>query len=314
MKKIAQFALTMSALALPVGALAQPAMPTGKIEGPTGAPAGAVAIPLYGAATPGKPGDEIATFFMGRETVLRNVTYPTLTPVLPAPGKANGTAVIVAPGGGFSMLAMQNEGWRVAHALAARGVTAFVLKYRLNPTDRDDKAWMAAMSKLFASIDKGNGAGKVPEIKDPAATEDALAALKLVRGRAAEWGLDSRRVGMIGFSAGAMTTLNAVLQGQADSGPDFIGFIYGPMAAVSVPASAPPMFAALAIDDPLFGGGEFGIVSAWHAAKKPVELHVYQSGGHGFGLGQPGTTSTMMMPEFLAWMESRGLLQAKAKP
>ncbi|MBU6268166.1 MAG: alpha/beta hydrolase [Sphingomonadales bacterium] len=307
MKKAAGLVVALALLGLPATASAQ------AIDGAVSAPAGATAIPLYGKANPGSPADEAETRFMGRETVLRNITYPTLTPVLPAPGKANGTAVIVAPGGGFTMLAMQNEGWRVAQALADRGVTAFVLKYRLNPTDRDDKAWMAGMMKMFASL--GQGGGRPPEIKDPAATEDALAALKLVRGRAGEWGVDAHRVGMIGFSAGAMTTLNAILQGSdGQAGPDFAGYIYGPMAAVAVPANAPPMFAALAMDDPLFGGGEFGIVSAWHAARKPVELHVYQAGSHGFGLGKPGTTSTLMMPEFLLWMESQGLLTAKAKP
>jgi hypothetical protein len=68
------------------------------------------------------------------------------------------------------------------------------------------------------------------------------------------------------------------------------------------------------MDDPLFGNGDFSIASAWHAAKRPVELHVYQRGGHGFGLGQPRTTTTMMMPEFLAWMDMQGLLTAKANP
>ena len=315
MKRLAGMALVGAALALglPAGALAQPAGPAGgAIDGAVHAPEGAVALPLYGAANPGSPADEIETRMFGRETVTRNITYPTLTPVLPAPGTANGTAVIVAAGGGFAMLSLQNEGWRVAQALADRGVTAFVLKYRLNPTERDDKTWMQAMAKLFASI--GNGQGHPPEIKDPAATLDAIAALKLVRSRAGEWHLDPRRVGMIGFSAGAITTLNAVLEAPAGDAPDFFGFIYGPMAAVAVPAGAPPMFAALAMDDPLFGNGDFSIVSAWHAAKRPVELHVYQSGSHGFGMGKPGTTSTLMMPEFLAWMGAQGLLEAKVKP
>ena len=307
MKTVSGLAIALALIGLPATGSAQ------AIDGAVHAPTGAAAIPLYGSATPGSMADEVETRFMGRETVVRNVTYPTLTPVLPAPAKANGTAVIVAPGGGFTMLAMQNEGWRVAQALADHGVTAFVLKYRLNPTDRDDKVWMAAMAKMFASIDQGSG--KVPDIKDPAATEDALAALKLVRARAGEWHLDPHRVGMIGFSAGAMTTLNAVLQGSdAQAGPDFAGYIYGPMASVTVPANAPPMFAALAMDDPLFGNGDFGIASAWHAAKKPVELHVYEAGSHGFGLGKPGTTSTLMMTEFLAWMDSRGLLTAKVQP
>ena len=193
MRKSLSILAVLWLLAMPFAVMAQPAT----LDSMDHAPAGAVAIPLYGASTPGNLSDEIETRFMGRETVVRNVAYPTLTPVMPAPGTANGTAVIVAPGGGFSMLAMQNESWRVAQALAARGVTAYVLKYRLNPTGRDEKVWLGSMAKLFANIDKG---GKPPEISDPAATEDGLAALKLVRTRAAEWGIDPHRVGMIGFS------------------------------------------------------------------------------------------------------------------
>ncbi len=285
-------------------------------KGAIAAPADAKVIPVYGADTPGNPSDEISTKFMGRETVLRNITYPTLTMVLPKAGTANGTAVIVAPGGGFQMLAMENEGWRVAQSLADRGITAFVLKYRLNPTDKDDVVWLKQMSAMFASL--GKSGGKPPEIKDPSATKDALASLKTIREHAAEWKIDPSRVGMIGFSAGAITTLNAVLEAgtpenAGTKAPDFIGFIYGPMAKVTVPANAPPMFAALAIDDPLFGGGEFSIVSAWNAAKRPVELHAYQTGSHGFGTGVPNTTTTLMMTEFLGWMEMQGLLKAKQK-
>lgn len=95
---------------------------------------GASAIPIYGDANPGSPTDEVSTGMGGRD--LRSVTYPTLTPVLPEPGTANGTAVIVAPGGGFMFLAMEHEGRQVARALADHGVTAFVLKYRVNPTPR----------------------------------------------------------------------------------------------------------------------------------------------------------------------------------
>lgn len=302
--------LSLATCVVPGAATAQPLDMT-PIDGPAEAPVGAQEIPVYGKANPGNPADTIRTAFMGRETVLRNITFPTITPVLPAPGKANGTAVIVAPGGGFMMLAMQNEGWRVAQALADRGVTAFVLKYRLNPTPREDRAFLEEMGRIFAQVDREPG--ERPAIKDPGAGEDALAALKLIRSRADQWRIDPARVGMIGFSAGAMTTLTAVLDAGKDAdaatrGPDFIGFIYGPMAAVAVPADAPPMFAALAMDDPLFGNGDFSIASAWHAARRPVELHVYQAGGHGFGTGKPGTTSTMLMPEFLAWMDMQGLL------
>lgn len=310
-------AALLAAACLVTPASAQGSLPAAQIEGPAQAPEGAAAIPLYGNATPGAPSDEIATRFMGRETVLRNITYPTLTPVLPAPGKANGTAVIVAPGGGFMMLAMQNEGWRVARALADKGVSAFVLKYRLKTTPKADADFMAEMGRLMSEA--ASGAGNAPDISNPPATDDALAALALVRGQAAQWHVDPSRVGMIGFSAGAMTTLRSVLKAASDAdpgtqAPDFIGYIYGPMGKVDVPVDAPPMFAALAMDDPLFGNGDFSIVSAWHAAKRPVELHAYQSGGHGFGLGAPGTTTTLMMDEFLAWMDMQGLLEVKAQP
>lgn len=291
-------------------ASAQPALDMA--QAPADAPSGSVAIPLYGKNNPGKPSDEITSRLMGRETVIRNITYPTLTPVLPRPGTANGAAVIVAPGGGFQMLSMQNEGWRVAQALADHGVAAFVLKYRLNPTPKDEQQWLASFARLLSGATQRSGQPR--EIKDPQATQDGLAALKLVRARATEWGVNPGRVGMIGFSAGAITTLNSILEAQADADPatnppDFIGYIYGPMGKIAVPASAPPMFAALAMDDPLFGNGDFSIVSAWHAAKRPVELHAYQTGSHGFGLGRPGTTTGLLMDEFLAWMGMQGLLK-----
>ncbi len=283
------------------------------------APKGSAVIPVYGTGSPGRPSDEVVSKWMGKEVVVRNVTYPTLTMIAPAKGTANGTAVVVAPGGGFMMLAMQNEGWRVAKALADRGITVFVLKYRLNPTPPADADWYAGMKQMFvASQTKDGTAPKRPEIKDPGAGADGIASLKLIRSRAAEWGIDPKRVGMIGFSAGAMTALRAVLESGTDSdpqtrAPDFVGFIYGPMGKVEVPADAPPMFVALAIDDPLFGRGDFSIVTAWNSAKRPVELHAYQTGGHGFGLGTPGTTTTLMMTEFLAWLDMQGLLKAKAK-
>ena len=246
---------------------------------------------------------------MGRELVVRNITRPTLTPVLPSPEKATGAAVIVAPGGAFMMLSMENEGWRVARALADCGVAAFVLKYRLLPTPADDGAFIASMVRTMGPAISGKGA--LPKIEDPVSTQDALAALALVRAQAGQWGVDPHRVGVIGFSAGAITTLNAVLAAGPGEGPDWFGYIYGPMTAVNVPADAPPMFAALAMDDPLFGNGEFGIASAWQKAHRKVELHVYQQGSHGFGLGRPGTTTTLMLDQFTAWLAMQGFLAKK---
>jgi hypothetical protein len=83
---------------------------------------------------------------------------------------------------------------------------------------------------------------------------------------------------------------------------------YWPADMSAPPANAPPMFAALAMNDPAFGGRGFAAVDAWNKAGRPVELHAYQNGGHGFGLGLPGTTSTLVMPEFLTWMQSNGFI------
>ena len=190
--------------------------------------------------------------------------------------------------------------------LERRNDPPFVLKYRLNETPADNDAFMARVSETFARAGKSDAGG---ELSEPHATADALQALKLIRQSAAKWGIDPARVGMIGFSAGAMTAMQAVLTGKPDARPAFFGYIYGPMHAVSVPVDAPPMFAALALDDGLFGRQGFGIVDAWHQAGRPVELHAYEHGGHGFGTGRTGTTSTQVIAEFIAWMDADNWLK-----
>lgn len=296
-------AAAFAAIAAPVAAQTAPPVPLAPMEAPTEPNA----IPLYPDLKPGKATEQWTRFF--GQPVARNVSRPTLTPFLPSPDKATGAAVIVAPGGGFKILSMENEGWAVARWLADQGVAAFVLKYRLNPTARDEATLGKEVMAMFAAV-AANG-GKLPAIEEPRATQDALAALALVRSNATKWAIDPDRVGMIGFSAGAITTLNAVLEGPAAGRPAYFGYIYGPMAAITPPADAPPMFAALTADDDLFGKDGFGIVEAWRNAGRPVELHYYEKGGHGFGLGKPGTTTPLLMEQFHAWLGARGLLAAK---
>ena len=240
----------------------------------------------------------------------RNVSVATLTPFLPDPAKATGTAVVVAPGGSFRNLSMENEGWDVARALAERGVAAFVLKYRLNPTPQDMPAFEKSMAEMFA------GAAPRPPMK---ADEDARllapqiadsrAAFALIRKRSAEWRVDPSRIGMVGFSAGAMLTLVTALHGE-DAKPAFIAPIYGPLETVKVPADAPPMFVAIAADDPLFAGRGMGLIQSWTAAKRPVEFHLYEQGGHGFGMYPKETTSTGWFDAFVRWMGMHGLLKS----
>ncbi len=237
--------------------------------------------------------------------IARNISYPTITPVLPDPSIATGAAVVVAPGGAFMSLSMDSEGFAVAHWLAAHGIAAFVLKYRLNETPADDPAFMRAVGEKMGAAIRSGG---VTDIRDPYAAPDALQAIKLVRAGAARWNVDPARVGIIGFSAGAMTALQSVLTGTPTSRPAFFGYIYGPMVPVEVPEGAPPMFAALALDDPLFGHQGFGIVQGWQAAHRSAELHAYEHGDHGFGMGRPGTTTVLVMDEFRLWLESKGFL------
>ena len=273
---------------------------------PIDAPAEPNAIPLNTGGVEGQTVKE-SWYKQWGDPFVRNVSSATLTPFLPERSKANGAAVIIAPGGGFRILSMGNEGWEVARALNERGVAAFVLKYRLQRTAPD-----------WAEFDKGNPLtaptpGAPPGPPNFAALialplEDATAAFKMVRARAKEWNIDPTRVGMMGFSAGAGTTMAATLQ-SAENKPAFIAPIYGGLRSVDVPADAPPMFVALASDDPLFGKSDFGLISAWQKAGRPVEFHLYQNGGHGFGLGNPGKTSTGWFPQFMIWMESNGFLK-----
>ena len=237
---------------------------------------------------------------------VRNVTEPTLTPFLPDPAKATGAAVIVAPGGGFYSLSIDDEGYHVARWLADHGVAAFVLKYRPDPTPRDVTGYTAAVIKRVTAIAKGG------RFETPApALEDASAAVRLVRSRATEWGVDPTRVGFLGFSAGAITALSVGLTDDKTARPDFIAPIYGPMWARPVPADAPPMFVAIALDDPIFSTGKsFELIDSWRGARRPVEAHLYERGGHGFGLGKSAATK-LWADEFYAWMQDRGLLRPK---
>lgn len=252
---------------------------------------------------------EVWTMFGQGNPVVRNVTQPTLTPILPDPAKATGAAVIVAPGGGFMMLSMETEGFAVARQLAAQGIAAFVLKYRLQPTPAPEAEFLPAMMKRFQSAPRDPQAAN--KLNFPEASADALSAIRLIRSRAAQWRIDPKRVGIIGYSAGAMTALALARTAPAGEGPAFIGYVYGPQAIDEIPAEAPPLFDAIAIDDPLFPATSFPIVEAWHKAKRPVELHVYGGGGHGFGLGKPGEvgrTHGLHISQFTAWLAMQGFL------
>jgi acetyl esterase/lipase len=269
------------------------------------------AIPLYPDAPSGEASTENWLCLPSGDCTIRNVTRPNLTPVLPEPGIANGAAVVVLPGGGFMSLAIDHEGHKVARALADRGITAFVLKYRLIATPADPRE---AQTFIGTRMKEAFAGRQGPQsLFNPDAVTDAAAALRYVRDHSSKWGVDPERVGLMGFSAGARTTLKLVLGAAPADAPRFFGYIYGDMGSQAVPAAAPPMFAAIAFDDNLYPAGNLALAQDWHRAGRKVELHVYQSGGHGFGLGRNNSTNALLIDEFTAWLSMQGLLKPQAK-
>jgi len=279
---------------------------------PLDAPPEPNAIPLATGGVKDQPAKE-TWFRQWGDPMARNISTATLTPFLPKPGKANGATVIVAPGGGFRWLSMGNEGWEVAQALADQGITAFVLKYRLQPTPESLDAFKESMNRTFAAATPPKDAPPTPpgpprwDLSNQLA--DAEAAYAMIVKRAKEWGVDTARLGMIGFSAGAGLTMHCTLNSKTMK-LHFIGPIYGGMGPVDVPKNAPPMFNVIATDDFLFRG-QFGVIDSWFKAGKPVEFHLYQNGGHGFGLGNPNRTSNKWFDAFIHWLDVNHFLASQ---
>lgn len=280
---------------------------------PLEAPKEPRAIPLGTGSVKDQPAPE-TWFRQWGDPMARNISTATLTPFLPEKGTANGAAVIVAPGGGFRWLSMGNEGWEVAEALAKKGIAAFVLKYRLFPTPASLDEFTAWMNRPRPAPKKADDSSKNTLPAPPGTTDlsnqlqDAEAAYAMIVKNAKEWGVDTKRIGMIGFSAGAGLTMHATLNSNTMK-LAFIGPIYGGMGPVKVPENAPPMFNVIATDDFLFNG-QFGVIDAWFKAGRPVEFHLYQNGGHGFGLGNPNRTSNRWFDAFIHWLDVNKFLVA----
>ncbi len=279
-------------------------------------------IPLYSGAAPGSedwtqtehaqnlkdprftpPNDDILVW---------NVTHPTLTVFRPASGKANGAAVIVAPGGGFRVLSYTNEGVRVAQNLADNGVTAFVLKYRLNRMPDDADQILAGMGKILADAAKSGvaSASGAPAITlgpvEQMGISDGERAVGLVRARAAEFGVDPKRIGIIGFSAGGVVSGETAVKAAPSERPDFVGIIYA-FVPDEIPSGAPPAFMAAAADDPLSRGMP-DLFRRWLTANSSAELHIYAKGQHGFGTAKQGLPVDHWLDAFHAWLAQQGFV------
>lgn len=236
----------------------------------------------------------------GTMKVVRNITRPTLTAYLPDPSLANGTAVIICPGGAFHFLAYEHEGTEVAAWLNKRGVAAFLLRYRVFPTATEDEEFFKQSRQALMNPDR---MAEVKSLVVPLAVADGQQAVRIVRKRAAEWGITQYRVGILGFSAGARVAAGVAMESDAETRPAFAAPIYGGMwEKFSVPAGVPPIFLAVAFDDALAADAVLELYSAWRAAGQRAELHIYSKGGHGFGMNKLDLPSDKWIDQFWDWL------------
>lgn len=242
----------------------------------------------------------------------RNVVIPTLTVFRPAPGRANGTAMVVAPGGAFHFLMVDHEGYDMARWLAERGITAFVLKYRLGRTpdaDADLHAFRDDLQARLTASRNGGGESPITEAMWDFSIADGLQAIRVVRARAAEFGIDPKKIGIGGFSAGGAVTMGATLEYDAASRPDFAVGVYPPYRDRPLPKDAPPLFLIISDDDGSVSSvGAAKLYLKWREAGVPAEFHVFGNGGHGWGMLKNGWLSDGWETLLERWLKLRGLL------
>ena len=271
---------------------------------------GQTTIKLYPGKAPGSEAWnwEVKEFTpMPNNRMLFNVTDPTLTIYPAATGKGNGTSIIIAPGGAFHILSIDSEGHDVAKFLSARGITAFVLTYRVVKSNGPNPfAELMPLMKDFKTLDEINAT--VVEM----ATQDGIEAIKYVKANASKLGIDPQKMGFMGFSAGGTLTMNVLLSAPQELKPNFIAPIYHYADAVTgkdMPKASTPAFIAVAADDNLgFAPHSIRLFERWNAAKHPSELHVYENGGHGFGMRKNNTASDNWINDFENWLKIRKFL------
>jgi len=247
--------------------------------------------------------------------MIRNVVDPTLEVFVPDKSIATGTAVIICPGGGNVWLSYESEGTAIADWLVKKGVTAFVLKYRLTKTPEDPEEFMDFWNNFgkprttpTTKADTTEGTPVKPPARDRQnyAGADGLRAMQYVRAHSDKYGINSNKVGIIGFSAGAGVTMHVILNSDRDEQPNFAAPIYGGwLRSAEVPEYAPPLFILCAADDRI-GAGSTDLYKAWREAGKSAELHIYSKGGHGFGMDKQGLPVDHWIERFYDWLTITG--------
>lgn len=237
-----------------------------------------------------------------------NISKPTIT-VYPADNTVwpTGTAVIVCPGGGFQSLSIMQEGYAVVKWLQHKGITAFLLKYRLNHTIGHDpyKQENEERGTNVNGLEKSKVVGM--------AVADARQAITYVRQHAAEYGILPDRIGILGFSAGGTIAASCAYNYTSENRPDFVAPIYAyfpESMQKTPPADAPPMFIAAASDD-TFGleTHSSSLYETWIKSKHSAELHIYAKGGHGFGMNEQNLPSDSWKDRFSDWLNLEGFLK-----
>jgi acetyl esterase/lipase len=258
----------------------------------------------------------------GGNRIATNVSDPTLTVYLPEAAKANGAAIVVAPGGALQALSLDGEGTKVAEWLNSKGIAAFVLKYRLRQQQSGGNAGgpppaaakpAGGAPRQELTIVKGNanpapGDAVLDEVLRMG-TADVQQALKLVRKNAAAWRVDPKRVGLMGFSAGGGVSVGAVIANEPGASADFLISVYGPsLQDVNVPDNAPPLFIAVGSNHFNVTNGCLALFAEWKKAGKPAEIHVYDQVNAGFAISKRGVPVDSWPDRMLDWMQLHKLL------
>ena len=245
--------------------------------------------------------------------LISNVSTPTLQIFRPMPSLNNGTSVVIAPGGGLRVLSINSEGVDVAKWLNAKGITAFVLKYRLLPENEsappnengDNQNNSSAMTK------------KVAMVLD-LATSDGLNAMAYVRSNAKSLGINPNKIGFMGFSAGGAVTMGVTFNYVKTNRPDFIVPVYPWMTVLgtyTVPLDAPPMLIICASDDQYDLAHEsIDLYAAWSKSEKSAALHMYSKGGHGFGMKTQHLPSDNWISRFYEWSVAEKFVISQHQP